>query len=813
MLMPGPAFAHLTGRAMWGRCDHDGTRIEGQPGAVVLAPAAESAAEDLAPADYRAWRKAPGSAVVLACRPDRCEAARVLLAVPGRPPEVLTESGWLPLPVPAPVPLTPAGLDFAPLASPPAPAVPDGVAQDPWGRLWLLDRPGRSLRLLAPDFRVEAAVALPPDFDPLALGCAAFGLIVLDRKRPRLLIQHWGGEWHGYSVPRAAAGDALVALAADPALSRAAVLLKGRGRRHRLLVVEASGVAVWELPLVRNPLHLLMTSADTLLVGEPAHLPGDARPFFFREFRLTAAGPEAERGYAVRGFDGRALWLEPGPDGHRIRASTASGARTLYPREQALGGSGTVETYALDSGIFACVWHRLFLDLCLPPDCAVAVEAKTADDLPPLSIRRGARRPADLAGETLPPPADDPWPPLGSLSTHETEGWVRLGAADERPARADQPLADGVAERPSDDPLSAARRPLPGRPAGLATREFLITAPPGRYLWLRIRLAGTRRQGPAIFALRASFPRPSLLDYLPAYWRSDREGADATDRALALFEGWLTELDLRTDALPKLFDPRLVPADALPWLASFLALSFDGRVGEGVRRQLLLEAAELYRARGTLPGLIRLLGILAEAPVRIVEGFRLRRPTAAFLGDAAVGPGLELGGREGETVFNEAEPWELELLAEHGALLARRMHDPAPCPSQDPPDPLAAFPAGVPPGAAEPPAPLLAFYRRHAHRFTVIVPRVCDSALEAVLELAIEANKPAHTLHRLCWLDAGYRLGTASLVGISRLGPVERPAPAVLGSAVLSTFATLHRGRRDDRYPYFKPMPPWEASP
>jgi hypothetical protein len=95
----------------------------------------------------------------------------------------------------------------------------------------------------------------------------------------------------------------------------------------------------------------------------------------------------------------------------------------------------------------------------------------------------------------------------------------------------------------------------------------------------------------------------------------------------------------------------------------------------------------------------------------------------------------------------------------------------------------------------------------------VIVPRACDAALAAVLELAIETHKPAHTVHRLCWLDAGYRVGSASLVGISHLGPVSRPTPAVLGSAVLSTFTTLHRGRREDRYPYFKPMNPWEASP
>ena len=36
--MSGPRFAHLTGRRMWERCDHSGTRIEGNPAAVTLAP-------------------------------------------------------------------------------------------------------------------------------------------------------------------------------------------------------------------------------------------------------------------------------------------------------------------------------------------------------------------------------------------------------------------------------------------------------------------------------------------------------------------------------------------------------------------------------------------------------------------------------------------------------------------------------------------------------------------------------------------------------------------------------------------------------
>uniref|UniRef100_UPI0035AE6472 phage tail protein n=1 Tax=Zoogloea sp. TaxID=49181 RepID=UPI0035AE6472 len=352
-------------------------------------------------------------------------------------------------------------------------------------------------------------------------------------------------------------------------------------------------------------------------------------------------------------------------------------------------------------------------------------------------------------------------------------------------------------------PLAAARAPADALPAGMVTLEYLLTPPPGRYLWLRIRLAGTARQGPSLFALRATFPRPSLLDYLPAYWRADPEGGDATERALALFEGWTTELDQRIDVLTRLVDPRLVPVDALPWLGGFLALGFDARLREGVRRQLLENAAELYRARGTVPGLTRLLSILAEAPVQIVEGFRLRRPTAAFVGDALLGPGLELGGNESLLAAGTPDAWEAELAAAHAALRLRRRLADRPCPAREPDDPL-------------PDDALIAFYRRHAHRFTVIVPRERDDRLAAVLEQALDAAKPAHTLHQLCWLDAGFRVGSASLVGISHLGPVDRPRPAVLGGAVLSPFTTLHRGRfRDDgdRYPYFKPMNPWEASP
>lgn len=802
--MNTPRFAHLHGRRMWERCDHFGTRLEGAPSAVKLAPAVEAAPAAADAARYAQWQQRWGSVIVRPCAPDQCADAETLLLAPGAGLQRLSEDGWQALPLPsAPTPPR-AGLDFAPLAPPSPPAAPDAIALDPAGRCWLLDRAGNRLLRLSPERRIDASVALPSDFVAGAFGCSAAGLIVTEYNGPRLLFQAWGGRWQGYQLPAAHTAP-IVALAADPRWPLAVALVKphrgGKSQSWQMLQIGANGVSVHGLPLAQQPLQLLLSAPNRVLVGEALGTPGAKLPYRFREYLFDAKGFEAERGFAVRGFDGRGLWLAAGPDGERPMASTASGARPLYVLDDRLRGDGYVETWALDSGIFQCTWHRLFVDLCLPADCAIRIEAKSADALPPFELRRAARLPADLATDPAasrpPAAADDPWPPLGSRVAGETEGWVTLGVADRRPPHADIALADSVGEAPSGDDA----KPSPP-PAAMQTLEYLLTPPPGRYLWLRLHLQGTARQGPSLFALRASFPRPSLLDYLPAYWRSDPEGADATTRALALFEGWTTELDGRIDALPRLLDPRRVPAEALPWLADFVALSFDARLREGVRRRLLAEAVELYRARGTLPGLTRLLSLIAEGPVQIVEGFRLRRPTAAFVGDSTLGPALEIGGADSplaQEALGAQEDWQQELAAAHTALLLTRATQDQPCPAEPPPDPL-------------PDDALIAFYRRHAHRFTVIVPRRYDASLAAMLELAIEQHKPAHTLHALCWIDAGFSPGRA-LVGIARLGPVLHSAPAVLGSATLSAFSTLHHGRCDARRPTFKPSNRREATP
>jgi hypothetical protein len=62
--------------------------------------------------------------------------------------------------------------------------------------------------------------------------------------------------------------------------------------------------------MATGPLPLILTAADRLLVGELPTARRRPLPMLFREYILRPDGVEAERGFAVRGFDGRALWLD-----------------------------------------------------------------------------------------------------------------------------------------------------------------------------------------------------------------------------------------------------------------------------------------------------------------------------------------------------------------------------------------------------------------------------------------------------------------------------------------------------------------------
>ena len=267
-----------------------------------------------------------------------------------------------------------------------------------------------------------------------------------------------------------------------------------------------------------------------------------------------------------------------------------------------------------------CVWHRLLLDACIPPETQIEVWSRATNDLTELATAR--------------------W-------TKEPRFYLR-GDGSELPFTSSQRRTS--AERAQ------------GRAAGSGTWELLFQSARGRFLQLRLQLAGSERNTPRLRALRAYYPRFSYLArYLPAVYREDDQSASFLDRFLANLEGLYTTLEDKIAAVQMLFDVRSAPTDVLDWLASWFGVALDPAWDERKRRLFIKHALLFFQYRGTMHGLELALHLALDncvdesafdepAPTaaatsdtrprtfRLVERFRTRSAPAILFGDTSAQP-------------------------------------------------------------------------------------------------------------------------------------------------------------------------------
>jgi len=122
------------------------------------------------------------------------------------------------------------------------------------------------------------------------------------------------------------------------------------------------------------------------------------------------------------------------------------------------------------------------------------------------------------------------------------------------------------------------------------------------------RANGTRANGARVNGRRHrerpaydGYPESVYLQYLPVIYRQD----PFIRRLLLIFESVMVPLERVVATLPLYTEPEMAPADFLPWLSQWVALSLD--TGWPVERQraLIADAVEIYRWRGTRRGLKR----------------------------------------------------------------------------------------------------------------------------------------------------------------------------------------------------------------
>ena len=472
---------------------------------------------------------------------------------------------------------------------------PDDVRLAAWdvcagadGGVWILDRENARLWSLDRLFRVRAprpppAVPRDPDFVPADGGADGEDGDDTLREGP---------------ITADAAVD--VSRVADPTavevLCDGSVLVLGRGADgpllHRFTLDDgwthdvAIAPALDAYPDVR---------AELPWAHELAFVPGDGCGRHALEGQLLLVTPDGNQSFAftlsgpldaltlvldprflpMRRYGGRALVSAAGEahyDSGDRWVSLLEYPRPLFAREAVLtlparagmAAPGEEAVPAFDGREPGCVWHRLFLDGCIPPESSVTVESRAADDAAALEAA--------------------PW-------TLEPAPYLRM-----------------------DGPELPFRATWPDGPDGQAgTWELLFQNAVGRWLQLRVTLRGNGRITPRVRAVRAYYPRFSYLrEYLPAAYREDAGSAWFLDRWLANVEGTFTALEDRIAAAQVLFDPATVPAEFLEWLGGWMGAAADAAWSEEKKRVFLAHAMEMFAGRGTREGLIRALRLALE---------------------------------------------------------------------------------------------------------------------------------------------------------------------------------------------------------
>ncbi|MGT2476687.1 phage tail protein [Paraburkholderia terrae] len=293
--------------------------------------------------------------------------------------------------------------------------------------------------------------------------------------------------------------------------------------------------------------------------------------------------------------------------------------------------------------------------------------------------------------------------------------------------------------------------------------DFLVTAPPSRFLHLRFEFTGDGHITPRLRQARLEFPRVTSLEHLPPVYRESGRAEDFTERLLAWFDSMLADIDSSIESFPALFDLTHAPDEVLPWMGTLLDVAYDPRWSPRVRRRVLRAIPSLYARRGTRHGLHRAIELVLGVSCGIEE----LGPQRAY---AALAYGARLGSVR---VFGRSSArMRLGASALGGA-------------------PLRSF--GNPDRDA---------FSADAFRFRVLVPPSVSESTTLTRRLAelVAAQKPAHAVETLRRRHTGWVVGTGSGVGVdTALTGLPKPVLGRNGNVRLRRSSILAAGSRPAR--------------
>ena len=206
------------------------------------------------------------------------------------------------------------------------------------------------------------------------------------------------------------------------------------------------------------------------------------------------------------------------------------------------------------------------------------------------------------------------------------------GTAAASPATSPAPTPS-VTTSPPDFPAPPKERPKP-RPvpqisSSWETAVYVpIIRPPNQPPTSKNGSSGDNN-GPYKLPAGLSYNYSSYLEYLPDIYHSNYNSFIA--RFLALLESIMAPIEWNVDNFDLFLDPKTSPSAFFSWLGNWFDIDFDETWSVESQRQLLLEAHQLHRRRGTAWAMQRILEIYTNDKVEIDDQNENLEPLTFFV--------------------------------------------------------------------------------------------------------------------------------------------------------------------------------------
>jgi len=420
--------------------------------------------------------------------------------------------------------------------------------------------------------------------------------------------------------------------------------------------------------------------------------------------------------FTIPGIAGEILGIAIAPRGD-LYVGTTQGIAVFSQQQTYWKTGGIYYSKTLDSGIKSCRWHRLKPDLDIPPRTMVEVYYYAADD-------------------------------------EELKKEIEKCRADN--SKSIQQKVEYMDGNNSNSGL------IPWQGPATNPGDMLFQEGIGRYLWLKVKLSTYEEAvRPSVTGMRVYYPRQSYLRYLPAIYQEDPATKEFLERFLSLFETRFYDLETEIAHIYKYLEPGTVPAEFLKWLGSWLNLALAEEWEEDKKRDLIAEAAALYKQKGTPAGIARFIDIYTGTVPLIIEHARVLKPIV-----------LNEKNRIGIDTVLMQTPVRGFRLGDDSILGRSALRDTA-LSAEDP-------------------------FLATAHRYTVILNLAAREfqKFEKGVKRILDEEKPAHTCYNLRGSN-GTGEGMNTYVGINTIVTDNRPMrlgeDAVLGSGLI-VYDTGERG-------------------